>query len=245
MIRLIAKLDVKPPYVVKPIHFEGLKKVGKPDELSQKYFMSGIDEIMYIDIVASLYDREILTSFIKHSAQNIFIPFGVGGGIKSIEDAKKIFDNGADKVILNTHALQHDPSIINNLSNTFGSQAVVVNIEAKRLEGHYECYSDGGRNRSYKSVANWVEEVYQRGAGEILIQSVDKDGKRNGFDIDLVSNVVNAVPIPVVVASGFGDIQHVKQLLAACTPSAIAISTALHYDNLNLNDIKKEIQSHG
>ena len=132
--RIIAKLDVKPPFVVKPVHFEGLRKISTPYELSQKYYEQGADELFYIDIVASLYQREILVEGIKNTAEQLFIPFAVGGGIRSIEDCSKLFHNGADKIVINTHAAQNDPSLIDAAAKVFGSQAVCVNIEADIVE---------------------------------------------------------------------------------------------------------------
>ena len=143
--RIIAKLDAKPPYIVKPVHFEGLRQIGLPFELAKKYYKQGADEVFYIDIVASLYQRDILFNEIEKTANELFIPFGVGGGVRTIEDFSKLFDNGADKVVINTYAVQEDPEIINKAAQIFGNQSVVVNIEAKKWDTHYECFTDCGR----------------------------------------------------------------------------------------------------
>mgnify|MGYP000041225761 CR=1 FL=1 len=137
--RIIAKLDVKPPFVVKPVHFEGLRKIGSPTDVAENYYLQGADEIMYIDIVASLYQREILYSHIEEAAQQVFVPMGIGGGVRTLEDFSKLLHLGADKVVINTHAIQEDPDIINNAASIFGAQSVVVNIEAKRKGGGWEC----------------------------------------------------------------------------------------------------------
>lgn len=238
--RLIAKLDVKPPMVVKPVHFEGLRKIDVPSTLAEKYYLDGVDEIFYIDIVASLYKRKILTNPIKKSAEKIFIPFAVGGGIKSISDCTKLFKSGADKIVINTFALQEDPSIIDKAVSMFGSQAVVVSIEAKYFpDGNWYCFSDCGRIPSNKSVLDWCSEIESRGAGEVLLQSVDKDGRKNGFDIELARKVVDLLDIPVVIASGAGNINHIKQLIKDVLPSGIAISSVLHYDLINISKIRK------
>ena len=192
MIRIIVKLDVKPPYVVKPVHFEGLRKIGLPTDLAIKYYEQGADEIFYIDIVASLYQREILINEIENTANKLFIPFGVGGGVKTIDDFSKLFHSGADKVSINTYAVQEDPEIINHAAEIFGNQAVVVNIEAKRWDSWYECYTDCGRIQSTKDVIKWAQEVESRGAGEILLQCVDTDGRRRGFDIELAKEVIDS-----------------------------------------------------
>ena len=238
MIRIIVKLDVKPPYVVKPVHFEGLRKIGLPTDLAIKYYEQGADEIFYLDIVASLYQREILINEIENTANKLFIPFGVGGGVKTIDDFSKLFHSGADKVSINTYAVQEDPEIINHAAEIFGNQAVVVNIEAKRWDSWYECYTDCGRIQSTKDVIKWAQEVESRGAGEILLQCVDTDGRRRGFDIELAKEVIDSVKIPVVVSSGAGKLEDIKELVEKTQPSGVAISSLLHYDILTIQEIK-------
>jgi cyclase len=238
MIRIIVKLDVKPPFVVKPVHFEGLRKMGLPIDLAKKYYEQGADEIFYIDIVASLYQREILINEIENTANELFIPFGVGGGVKTIDDFSKLFHSGADKVALNTYALQEDPEIINHAAKIFGNQAVVVNIEAKRWDNWYECYTDCGRNRSNKDVIKWAQEVESRGAGEIFLQCVDTDGRRKGFDMELAKAVIDCVKIPVVVSSGAGKLEDIKELIENTQPSGVAISSLLHYNDFTIKEIK-------
>lgn len=236
--RIIAKLDAKPPYIVKPVHFEGLRKVGTPLDLAKKYYEQGADELVYIDIVASLYQRDILFDEIQRSANELFIPFGVGGGVKSIEDFSRLFHNGADKVVINTYAVQENPEIINQAAQIFGNQAVVVNIEAKKWDTYYECFTDCGRIRSGKNVIEWAKEVESRGAGEILLQCVDTDGRQRGFDIELSKQVVESVKIPVVVASGAGKLEDIKDLIEFAQPSGVAIASLLHYDVHTIKDIK-------
>lgn len=243
--RIIAKLDVKPPFVVKPVHFEGLRKMGTPLDLAKKYYEQGADEVMYIDIVASLYQREILFDEIEKAANELFIPFGVGGGVQSIEDFSKLFHVGADKVILNTYAVQQNPDIINQAAEIFGAQAVVINIEAKKWDNWWECYTDCGRIQSGKNVLEWVKEVEQRGAGEIILQSVDFDGRQRGFDIELAQKVVQSVTIPVVVASGAGKLEDIKDLVEKARPSGVAIASLLHYDKYTIKDIKEYLISVG
>lgn len=243
--RIIAKLDVKPPYVVKPVHFEGLRKIGTPQELAKKYYEQGADEVMYIDIVSSLYQRGIIFEEIEKTANELFIPFGVGGAVRSIEDFSKLFHYGADKVLINTYAVQENPDIINQAAEIFGSQAVVVNIEAKEWDNWYECYTDCGRVQSNKNVLEWVKEVEQRGAGEILLQSVDKDGRKRGFDLELAKKVVESVNIPVVIASGAGKLEDIKELIEYAKPSGVAIASMLHYDLTNIKEIKKYLSDNG
>jgi cyclase len=243
MIRIIVKLDVKPPFVVKPVHFEGLRKMGLPIDLAKKYYEQGADEIFYIDIVASLYQREILINEIENTANELFIPFGVGGGVKTIDDFSKLFHSGADKVALNTYALQENPEIINHAAKIFGNQAVVVNIEAKRWDNWYECYTDCGRNRSNKDVIKWAQEVESRGAGEIFLQCVDTDGRRKGFDMELAKAVIDSVKIPVVVSSGAGKLEDIKELIENTQPSGVAISSLLHYNDFTIKEIKDYLRT--
>jgi cyclase len=240
--RIIAKLDVKPPYVIKPVHFEGLRKIGLSLDLARKYYEQGADEVMYVDIVASLYQREILFDEIEKTANELFIPFGVGGGVKTLEDFSKLFNNGADKVAINTHAVQENPEIINQAAQIFGSQAVIVNIEAKKWENQYECYTDCGRIRSGRNVINWVKEVESRGAGEIFLQCVDRDGRQNGFDIQLAKQVIESVKIPVVVASGAGSLENIKELIEQAKPSGVAVASILHYDKFSIKEIKEYLR---
>ncbi len=241
--RIIAKLDVKSEFVVKPVHFEGLRKIGSPAELAKKYYKAGVDEIFFIDIVASLYQREIRYKEIAESAKDILVPFAVGGGVRTIDDFSKLFHNGADKVVVNTHALQNSPEIIDNAVKIFGSQAVVVNIEAKKWDNYWECYTDCGRIQTGKSVLNWVKEVENRGAGEILIQSVDCDGRKRGFDIELIKSVVDFVNIPVVAGSGAGCLDDILKMRTICKPSGISISSLLHYNELTVSDIKEALKN--
>jgi len=243
--RIIAKLDVKPPYVVKPVHFEGLRKVGTPVELAKKYYEQGADELMYIDIVSSLYQRDIIFEEIEKTANELFIPFGVGGAVRSIEDFSKLLHIGADKVLINTYAVQEDPNIINKAAEVFGSQAVVVNIEAKKWDKNWECFTDCGRIQSDKDVLEWAKEVEQRGAGEILLQSVDHDGRKRGFDLELSKQVVESVNIPVVVTSGAGELEDIKELIEYANPSGVAIASMLHYDTTNIKEIKQYLLNNG
>ena len=236
--RIIAKLDVKPPYVIKPVHFEGLRKIGLSVDLAKKYYKQGADEVIYIDVVASLYQREILFNEIKKTANELFIPFGVGGGVKTLEDFAKLFNNGADKVAINTYAVHENPEIINQAAQIFGNQAIIVNVEAKKWENHYECYTDCGRIQSGKNVIEWVKEVESRGAGEIFLQSVDRDGRQKGFDIHLAKKVIESVKIPVVVASGAGSLENIKELIEYAKPSGVAISSILHYDKFSIKEVK-------
>lgn len=194
-LRIIARLDVKPPTVVKPVHFDGLRKIGIPSDLSLHYYNQGADEILYDDIVASLYQRDILPQEIEKASKDIFIPFAAGGGVKTVADFSSILRHGADKVVINTYALQKNPKLISDCADIFGSQAVVVHIQAKRWNCWWECYSDCGRIQSGRDAIEWAIEAESLGAGEVLLSSVDMDGRQRGFDIDLISKITKKLQI--------------------------------------------------
>jgi imidazole glycerol-phosphate synthase subunit HisF len=241
--RIISRLDVKPPHVVKPVFFDGLRKMGSPVVLANKYFEEGADEVIFIDIVASLYRRDIQFDLIHEVSKGLFIPFGVGGGIKNVEDVKKLIHGGADKVIINTHAITH-PKIISEIAELFGSQACTVHIQAKNWNEWYECYTDCGRNRSLVDVIDWAKQVEDLGAGEIILSAIDQDGYKHGFDLNLVEQVLDAVNIPVVIGSGAGSLDDILEV-AQLAPSAIAIASVLHYETLTVQKIKSYLQENG
>lgn len=243
--RVIAKLDVKPPCVVKPVHFEGLRKIGEPAEIARRYYEQGADEIFYIDIVASLYRREVLFDQIRSASEHVFVPFAVGGGIRSVDDVSRAFHSGADKVALNTEAVQRDPELVDRAARLFGSQAVVVNVEAKRWDRMWECYTDCGRERSGRNVIEWVREAEQRGAGEIFLQSVDRDGRRAGFDVDLIEQVKATVGVPVIAASGAGSVDDIVKMVRRARPDAVAVASVLHYGVCSVTDIKNALKELG
>ena len=236
--RIIAKLDIKPPNVVKPVHFEGLRKMGTPSEVAQQFYLQGADEIFYIDIVASLYQREILFEQVVDATNGVFVPIAVGGGVRTLDDMTRLFHSGADKVVLNTYPLQEDPSLIDRAAHLFGAQSVVVHVDAKRWGDTWECYSDCGRERSGKDVLGWVQEVQDRGAGEVLLQSVDTDGRRRGFDVELACAVKEHMRVPLVVGSGAGSIADIQEVAQQAQPDAIAVSSVLHYETCTINEIK-------
>ena len=229
-IRIIPRLDIKGPNLVKGIHLEGLRVLGKPESFAKFYYEQGADELFYQDVVASLYGRNSLQDIISRTAKEIFIPLTVGGGIRDINDISKILRAGADKVSINTAAIRN-PGLISSSSNTFGSSTIVVSIEAiKQPDGHYKAFTDNGRNSSSKEVVSWAQEVEQLGAGEILLTCVDKEGSGKGFDLLLAKQVCEAVSIPVVVHGGAGNMQHVLDLTKNLSLSGIAIASLFHYD---------------
>lgn len=239
--RLIAKLEIKGKNVVKPIHFEGLKTIGSPKKMAKRYYDEGIDELILIDIVSSLYQRSIDYNLIKNISKKIFIPVTVGGGIKSVKQISDLLEHGADKISINSFALQKKPSLINQAVKRFGSQCITINIDAKKIGNNWKCISDGGKVYSNKNVIDWMREIEDRGAGEILLQSLDTDGTMNGFDFELLIKIKDVVNIPIIISSGAGNIDHIKKLKKIINPDAICISSALHYRKLIIRNIKKYI----
>ncbi len=238
MLRVIARLDVKPPNVVKPICFEGLRKIGEPSALALKYYNQGADEIFYFDIVSSLYRRPILFDAIVETAKEIFVPFAVGGGLRSIEDCSRLFHSGVDKIVINTFAVQEDPSIIDRAVRIFGTQAVTAHIEAKRWDRWWECFTDCGRIPSGRDVIEWTKEVQERGIGEIIVSSVDADGRKRGFDLELISRLREVCRVPLVAASGAGSREDVLKVVRSCDVQAVALGSVLHYDLETIGSIK-------
>ena len=238
ILRLIARLDIKGANLIKGIHLEGLRIVGDPQDRAEKYYQDGADEIIYMDTVASLYGRNNLLDVVTRATEHVFVPMTVGGGIRSVEDARALLRAGADKVAINTAAIK-DPTLIKKLSDVWGSSTIVLSIEAKKTaEGKWEAYTDNGRERTGLDVAQWAEQGAKLGAGEIFLTSVDQEGTRKGFDCELVSEVTKSVDIPVVASGGFGEFTHLKDLLQIGQPTGVAFADSLHYDRIGLTDIR-------
>lgn len=238
--RFIARLDTKNNKVIKSVRYEGLNVIGDINKIAIDYYNQGIDELIYIDTVASLYERNSLNKTIDNATRNIFVPITVGGGIKSIEDAKKIFFYGADKIAINK-AFIKKPNLIQEMKSVFGSQAIVVSVQAKKKNSNsWELFFDNGREPSGKDVIEWSKEVEARGAGEILLSSIDCDGTMKGPDIDLITKVSDAVTIPVIASSGISSYENVNEILKT-NVSAIAVGASLHYKKLTIMQTKKKL----
>lgn len=234
-IRIISRLDIKGPNLVKGIHLEGLRVLGKPEDFARHYYRSGADEIMYQDVVASLYERNSLEDIITRTAKEIFIPLTVGGGLRTIEDIKKVLRAGADKVSLNTAAIK-EPEIIKEASRKFGSSTIVIAIEAiKQPDGKYLAYTDNGRNYTGVEVLMWAKKAEELGAGEIFLTSVDREGTGQGFDIELVRMVSRSVSIPVIAHGGAGKLEHISDVIKDGKADAVSIASMLHYDFIGAN----------
>lgn len=234
-LRIIPKLDIKGPNLVKGMHLEGLRVLGKPEYFAKYYYDNGADELIYQDVVASLYGRNSLHKIISKTAKEIFIPLTVGGGIRSLADISNVLRAGADKVSINT-AAHENPDLITKASRMFGKSTIVVAIEAiKQPNGSYIAFTDNGRNRTGKEVVSWVKEVENLGAGEILLTSVDQEGSGEGMDVDLIRQVCDAVTIPVVAHGGIGNPKHALDVTSQLPVSGLAIASMLHYHYITLN----------
>jgi cyclase len=242
--RIIACLDVRDGQVVKGVRFEGLRAAGDPASLARRYNVEGIDELVILDVTATLEGRQALARTIAAVAAELFIPLAVGGGIRSEADAAEAIDHGADKVSLNTAALR-SPALITTLANRYGSQAVIVAIDAKR-EGHrFAVYSRSGTTGTARDAVEWAREAAGRGAGEILLTSMDRDGTRAGFDCELTAAVSTAVPIPVIASGGAGEFGHFLDVFTAgCADAALAASI-FHFAEKSVAGLKRYLASHG
>ena len=228
-IRIIPRLDIKGPNLVKGIHLEGLRVLGKPEEFARHYYEQGADELFFQDVVASLYERNSLDEIISRIAREIFIPLTVSGGLRTLEDIRKVLRAGADKVALNTAAI-HNPDIIRQAALDFGSSTIVVAIEAIKDKGKYLAYTDNGREHTGMEVREWAQKAEALGAGEIVITSVDREGTGEGYDLELIKMVAEAVAVPVIAHGGPGELRHLKAAIETGGASAIAVAGMLHYD---------------
>lgn len=236
--RLIARLDIKGPNLIKGIHLEGLRVIGQPNEYAKLYYEQGADELIYIDCVASLYGRNSLGDIVQSAAQDVFIPMTVGGGIRSVDDAMHILRCGADKVAINTAAVAN-PSLITDIARRFGSQCMVLSVEAKRVgSDRWEAYTDNGREDTGLDVIEWVKHGVALGAGEVLLTSVDREGTRKGFDISLVRAVTDAVTVPVIASGGMGVPDHAIDVVRDAGVDALAMADILHYGRATIADIR-------
>lgn len=242
-IRLIARLDVKGKNLVKGIQYEGLRKLGDPHDFAKRYYEQGIDELLYLDTVASLYGRNNLSDILQKTTQDIFIPITAGGGLRSVEDVGLVLKMGADKAAVNTAAL-HRPELISEMAKAYGSQCVVLSVQAKRWESGWEAYFDNGRERSGKDALDWIRQAEHWGAGEVLITSVDAEGRQKGMDQELIAAVRQATELPVIAAGG---VSCAEDIVKAANEGADAVSVAsiLHYDKTNVSALKQEILKAG
>lgn len=231
--------------VVKGIEFEQLAYAGKPIELAEEYFLQGADEICFLDITASVEKRLAMFEIVAKACERVFVPITVGGGIRSVEDAEMLFKAGADKIAVNTAAFAN-PKIISEIAREFGSQAVVIAIDAKKTsEGFWECFSFGGRKKTGISAIEWAKKSEELGAGEILLTSIDRDGTKKGFDLELTKKVNDAVNIPVIASGGAGSLESIAEAFQKCDVSAVLAASIFHYKKFTVQQVKEFLAGKG
>lgn len=244
-LRLIPRLDVKQNWLIKGMQMEGWRKVGDPAEAARRYAAAGADEMVFMDVVASLYERNNLHGIVEQVASSVFIPLTVGGGIRTPGDVGHLLACGADKVALNTAATR-DPELITRISDQFGSQATVVTIEAiRKAPGHWLAMTDNGRNHTGRDAVEWAREAEAAGAGELLVTSIDRDGMGSGYEIDLLRRITGAVSIPVVASGGLGRPAHLADLIDETAASGAAIAQALHWEKMTIGSLREVLADKG
>lgn len=244
-IRIIPRLDIKGPNLVKGIHMEGLRVLGKPERFASFYYENGADELIYMDVVASLYGRNSLLDIVSRTSQEIHIPLTVGGGLRTLEDIRAVLRSGADKVSLNTAVIQ-DPELIREASTKFGSSTISISIEAiKKSDGSYEAYTDNGRESTGVEVFAWALRVAELGAGEIMVTSIDREGTGKGFDLDLTRRIAESVQIPVIANGGAGDVSHIGDVITRGRADSVSIASILHYNFIRNSQFDDDFSSEG
>ena len=237
--RTIARIDIKNENVIKGINLEGLRKIGNPNRIIKDYYINGIDELLIIDSVASLYGRNNLFELIKNITNNIFVPITLGGGIRSLKDIEDALNSGADKVAINSKALE-SPNFLAEAVSNFGESTIIVNIEAKKIrEKNWEPYKFCGREKTNLKIEDWIYTVQSKGCGEILLTSIDKEGTETGFDIELIENVYKLIRKPLIISGGCGNLEHIKQIKNRFINASVALASVLHYKTLKISEIKK------
>jgi imidazole glycerol-phosphate synthase subunit HisF len=239
-VRLIARLDIKGSNLIKGVHLEGLRVIGDPQAYASKYYEDGVDELLYMDVVASLYGRNNLSAIVRRAAEDVFVPVTVGGGVRSVADAEELLRSGADKVAVNTAAVAR-PALVSDIAHRFGAQAMVLSIEAKQVAAdRWEAYTENGRERTGLDVVEWAKRGQDLGAGEVLVTSVDREGTRRGFDIPLVRAVSDAVTVPVIASGGLGSVDHLEKVVIDGRPDAVAIADVLHTGRASIPQLRDE-----
>lgn len=243
--RIIPCLDVHEGRVVKGVNFVNLKDAGDPVEIAKAYNEQGADELVFLDITASSDGREIMEEVVARTAEQVFIPLTVGGGIRTVQDFRRILKCGADKISVNSAAIKN-PQLINEAADQFGSQCVVAAIDAKRAEnGRFEVYLNGGRLNTEKDALEWAQEVVRRGAGEILLTSMDADGTKAGYDIQLTKLIADNVGVPVIASGGAGALEHFSDVIQQADASGVLAASLFHYKELTIMDVKKYLEKEG
>jgi len=243
--RVIPCLDVDAGRVVKGTNFIDIRDAGDPVELAERYDREGADELVFLDITATHEKRETITELARRTADNVFIPFTIGGGIRSVEDAQAVLDAGADKVSVNSSALER-PELISELAAVFGAQCVVIAIDAKRATEGWDVYVQGGRKRvEGREAVTWAREATERGAGEVLLTSMDRDGTNDGYELELTRAVADAVPVPVIASGGAGELRHLAKAITEGHADAVLCASIFHYGRFTVAQAKQEMANAG
>jgi cyclase len=239
--RIISRVDIKNNYVIKGINLEGLRKVGDPKSIIEKYYKEGIDEIILVDSVASLYGRNNLFKLIEKITEEVFVPITLGGGIKSLNDIEKALKSGADKIAINSGAFENY-NFIKQASKEFGSSTIISYIEAKKVaDKKWEAYKNCGRERTNYDLLNWIKKVQDDGCGEILLTSIDYEGTEKGFDLEMLDKVNKYIFKPIIISGGCGSIKDIIKIKEDFNYTSVAIASLLHYDKIKISEIKKKI----
>jgi imidazole glycerol-phosphate synthase subunit HisF len=241
-IRIIPRLDVKGKNLIKGVHLEGLRIVGDPNVYARKYYEQGADEILYIDTVASLYGRNSLADIVRNTAQEIYIPITVGGGIRSVEDVRDLLRCGADKIAVNTAAVAR-PQLLREISETFGAQCLVLSVQAKLKQQSYEVFTDNGRESTGLKVTEWVEQAVSLGVGEVLVTSIDKEGTGRGYDLRLMTELSH-LGVPVLASGGMGKLEDALSVVTECNVDGVCVADMLHYGKTSIEQIRTFFKSH-
>tara|TARA_Y100000590_G_C15682912_1_gene1000489 strand:- start:1092 stop:1817 length:726 start_codon:yes stop_codon:yes gene_type:complete len=240
--RIIARIDIKNNFVIKGINLEGLRKIGNPIEIASKYYNEGIDEIIFIDAVASLYKRNNLYHIVDESVKNIFVPLTIGGGIRTLKDIEKALKSGADKVAINSYATEK-PFFLKEAVNNFGSSSIISYIETKEISNkNWEVYKYSGREKTGINVEEWIKKVQDFGCGEILLTPIDYEGTQKGFDLDILNRIYDIINIPLIISGGCGNISHITELKNKFSDVSVALASSLHYKKIEIKEIKKKIK---
>jgi imidazole glycerol-phosphate synthase subunit HisF len=242
--RVIPCLDVDRGRVVKGTNFVGLRDAGDPVELAERYDAEGADELVFLDITASHERRETIVELARRTADNVFIPFTIGGGVRSVEDAQAVLDAGADKVSVNSAALRR-PELLDELAGRFGAQCVVIAVDAKRADGGFGVYLDGGRVPVDRDAVEWAREATEMGAGEVLLTSMDRDGTEDGYDVELTRRVADAVSVPVIASGGAGRLEHLSEAISDGRADAVLCASIFHYGRYRVAEAKEHLAAAG
>jgi cyclase len=243
--RIIPCLDVNAGRVVKGVNFIALRDAGDPVEIARRYDEQGADEITFLDITASSDDREIILHIVESVAEQVFIPLTVGGGVRTVEDVRRLLNAGADKVSINTAAV-NNPQVVADAAGKVGSQCIVVAIDAKQTApGKWQVFTHGGRNNTGLDAVEWAKKVAELGAGEILLTSMDRDGTKSGFDLDLTRAVADAVPVPVIASGGVGTLEHLVEGVSRGRADAVLAASIFHFGEHSVREAKELMRSHG